>query len=676
MQTKQTNLKFWKIFIFIFSIFAPAIIFGAAPVITKQPENIVVKEGKSATFKVKASGSKLKYQWQVKADPSSDFVNITSKGTSSSYKVPAVSTESDFLKEYKCIVSNADGQAVSDSAHPIRLELPSFLLEPVDVNISLGDSCVFYAEAHVPSGPKVKFKWEVSSDGGNKWVSAGSSKRTLTLSKVKKDKSGNLYRCTISNELGKTVSNEALLMIIDAPATIKLQPKAQDSYEGAITEFKVLATPGCSYQWQISFNGGKDWEILEGETDAVLKYTFEREILKGTKYKVRCLIQNEATSPGVILTTNAVSSSVYNKVNISSVTYTQDKQTREIVLDPESEQEFPEIVLLSEMSTTITMYASGHSPKYEWFESYDGGENWSKLKSTKKTLTFKPEVRDHRLIKAVTYNGDHRTVSEFIFLVSIYPQAYKNVQGKILALNFAPPEDSEEYDEEEIYPWIEVYGKKSSDAFVNKNFGAIPTNATITYKRVSPFEATFTLKYTDYTEPTENTKAINEKISYKGVIRFLNPDQYSWSDEIFYVEVDFMDNKGNLLGTHGGVMYNIEFADTKLAGKTYTIVYGTFPDGSLAKDTINFINNTKATSNTNIREGLSGTFDYTYSTYGGSLGVITLKKVYSDGTYKRTYTLMYNWQYTEPVYGWGRMDETFGSQKWWILTIPQFTVTK
>ena len=78
------------------------------PVITEQPKDAKVKEGKNAVFTVKATGA-LRYQWQVKTDDG--WVKVNNKfiegADTASMTVPATHARNGY--QYRCRVSNDDG---------------------------------------------------------------------------------------------------------------------------------------------------------------------------------------------------------------------------------------------------------------------------------------------------------------------------------------------------------------------------------------------------------------------------------------------------------------------------------------------------------------------------------------------------------------------------------------
>ena len=83
-----------------------------APVITTQPQSVSVKAGEEATFTVEATGSDLKYRWQVLRKDSLAFFDIA--GINSKSFAFTANTK-DTGTSYRCVVSNGVGYVVSNS---------------------------------------------------------------------------------------------------------------------------------------------------------------------------------------------------------------------------------------------------------------------------------------------------------------------------------------------------------------------------------------------------------------------------------------------------------------------------------------------------------------------------------------------------------------------------------
>jgi uncharacterized repeat protein (TIGR02543 family) len=79
----------------------------AKPKITTQPKKASVKVGKKVTFKVKASGLNLKYQWYYQKPGTKKWVKI-SKATKATYSFKAKKKQNGY--KYRCLVKNEAGQ--------------------------------------------------------------------------------------------------------------------------------------------------------------------------------------------------------------------------------------------------------------------------------------------------------------------------------------------------------------------------------------------------------------------------------------------------------------------------------------------------------------------------------------------------------------------------------------
>ena len=91
----------------------------AAPVITGQPESVIITEGEDASFTVAATGEGLKYQWQVYR--SGVWMNCTDGQT------PTLALNAPALKDnglaYRCVITSSYGTTVtSDTATLTVLE--------------------------------------------------------------------------------------------------------------------------------------------------------------------------------------------------------------------------------------------------------------------------------------------------------------------------------------------------------------------------------------------------------------------------------------------------------------------------------------------------------------------------------------------------------------------------
>ena len=87
--------------------------------ITTQPQSVTVAAGKDATFKVAATGSGLKYQWQYKKSGASAWSNWSSRTTAST---TATANDSWNGMQVRCIVTDGAGNKVTSSAATVTIK--------------------------------------------------------------------------------------------------------------------------------------------------------------------------------------------------------------------------------------------------------------------------------------------------------------------------------------------------------------------------------------------------------------------------------------------------------------------------------------------------------------------------------------------------------------------------
>ena len=103
------------------------------PSIGKQPQNASVKAGEQATFTVTATGTDLKYQWQIDRNDGNGFADITG-ADSASYTTSAVDKNCNGYK-YQCVISNSAGSVTTNAATLTVTESTTPSPDPVSYKI-------------------------------------------------------------------------------------------------------------------------------------------------------------------------------------------------------------------------------------------------------------------------------------------------------------------------------------------------------------------------------------------------------------------------------------------------------------------------------------------------------------------------------------------------------------
>ncbi len=190
----------------------------APPRIVEQPEDITAADQETITLAVKATGTEIKYEWQVSKDDGETWTASTQDGAKTdTLKVKAVAEESGY--QYRCAVTNTVGEAVTD---PITVTVefaPKITAQPSDMK-TVADRMVA-ASVEASGSEPLQYSWEYREDSSGEWKAvggedySGEDTSSLTITATT-DKNGNEYRCVVTNAAGETASEAAALTVVDA----------------------------------------------------------------------------------------------------------------------------------------------------------------------------------------------------------------------------------------------------------------------------------------------------------------------------------------------------------------------------------------------------------------------------------------------------------------------------
>ena len=160
-----------------------------------QPKSQAVLEGDSVTFTVSAEGTEpLHYQWYKD--------EITIEGAvSETYTIESVTVED--LGNYQVVVTNTEGEAVSDIAVLSLLQPPVIIVNPVSVTVDNGTNVVFTVEALNADS----YQWY--KDGT---AISGATETTYSIDYVKGSDVGT-YTAEAINRAGAEKSSPAVLSL-------------------------------------------------------------------------------------------------------------------------------------------------------------------------------------------------------------------------------------------------------------------------------------------------------------------------------------------------------------------------------------------------------------------------------------------------------------------------------
>ena len=237
--------------------------------VTEQPKDQQGLWGSTVQFRVKASGSNLKYQWQYKYD-GDEWRNTAMSG----YNTDTLSVDvcaDRAQRKYRCIVTGDAGTVISAVAGLTGMKPTEVTEQPKDQQGLWGSIVQFHVGA---SGSNLRYQWQCSYDGED-WFNTnltGYDTDTLQVT-VNDDSLKCKYRCVISNDYEEKTSDVVGLTQIEVIPSISLTNVGEDHVaDGQSFTLQAVTDNAASIQWQASTDG-YNFEDVSGETGDSFTYT-------------------------------------------------------------------------------------------------------------------------------------------------------------------------------------------------------------------------------------------------------------------------------------------------------------------------------------------------------------------------------------------------------------------
>ncbi|MBI3349541.1 MAG: immunoglobulin domain-containing protein [Burkholderiales bacterium] len=275
---------------------------AAAPKLLGTLVDRTVVAGQQAYFRVNASGSALRYQWQRNgADlpgETFDTLNLTAR-------------LADDGARYSCVVRNGLGQVTSAAAvlHVNPATLPVITESPRSTSALVGATASFTAT--VAGSAPLSYQWQRNGVDIAGATTASYITPALTLADQ-----GARYRLVVRNAYGNATSAEATLSVtatVLAAPSITSQPADLTKAPGQTATFTVLASgnPAPTYQWL------KNGTAITGATSAGYTTPVLTLADNGAVYSVRLSnSQGELLSANALLTVQAGTGSESDQANL------------------------------------------------------------------------------------------------------------------------------------------------------------------------------------------------------------------------------------------------------------------------------------------------------------------------------------------------------------------------
>ncbi|HEY2395069.1 MAG TPA: hypothetical protein VGH81_03675 [Rudaea sp.] len=147
------------------------------PVITQQPQSVLVPAGAGVSFTATASGTPApSVQWQLSTDTGATWNNIPS-ATSTTYNLNSV-TQGLSGRAYRAVFTNTAGSRTTHSATLGITIAPAIQTSPTSVQaVQPGDTVTLTGTASGAPAPSAR--WQISQDNGATWGDLGGATSTI-----------------------------------------------------------------------------------------------------------------------------------------------------------------------------------------------------------------------------------------------------------------------------------------------------------------------------------------------------------------------------------------------------------------------------------------------------------------------------------------------------------------
>ena len=269
------------------------------PSIGKQPQNVSVKAGEQATFTVAATGTDLKYQWQIDRNDGKGFADIAGADRAS-YTTSAVDKNCNGYK-YQCVISNSAGSVTTGTATltvtedvmpPVQptVKKPGISKQPQNVSVKAGEQATFTVKA---KGTDLTYQWQINRNNGKGFVDiTGADKASYTTGVADMLCNGYKYQCVISNSAGSVTTNAATLTVTESttpspdPVSYKILDGANSSWPENTDGSLTIRGNGEMEKFQnVKVDGKiidkKNYTVTKGSTIITLKADYLKTLATG-----------------------------------------------------------------------------------------------------------------------------------------------------------------------------------------------------------------------------------------------------------------------------------------------------------------------------------------------------------------------------------------------------------
>jgi plastocyanin len=347
-------------------------------------------------------GANITYQWQKSENGDGINYSDLSGANTTTYTTGATNYDDDYGDFYQCKL-NATGasEVISNSVRLFVQRTINITSQPTNTTGAVGGTSSFGVAANTSDNDAgdITYQWQVSITNGSSWSDVsegtGGTTSTYTTPTLTTAYDEYQYRCLLSAAGATTTpSNAATLQVETVTVVVSSQPSPATVNEGQTATFTTLGgvtmspvggnaasssfevdqfdtpsgggggglegqsshTPGVTYQWEKSDDGGGAWNPIGGATSP--SYTTGLTTYADDHNdQYRCVIS--AVGAAADATTNAVALTVLRTFSITAQPSNQTGNEGETA------------------TFTVAASTSSGTPTFQWERSDDGGANYA-----------------------------------------------------------------------------------------------------------------------------------------------------------------------------------------------------------------------------------------------------------------------------------------------------------
>ena len=347
--------------------------------ITRQPTDVTVAAGETATVSVAATGDGLTYQWYYASKTASTFSKASI--TTATYSVEMTTARAG--RRLYCVITDTAGNTVTSDTVTLNMASsgPQITKQPTDVTVAAGENATVSVTA---TGDGLKYQWYYANKGSSTFSKASITTATYTVA-MNSTRAGRRVYCVVTDAAGNTVTSDTVTLSMKAELKITKQPVGVVAPDGATVTITVAAEgTGLKYQWY----NGKEGTSFSKSSVTTATYTVAMNSTRDGRL-VYCVITDAA---GNKVTSNTVMMKMGKPLKIT-------KQ--------------PENVIVAENATAkVSVAAEGVDLTYQWYNGTEGSDTFTKSSLTSATYSIKMTAARHgRLVYCVITDAVGNTVT-------------------------------------------------------------------------------------------------------------------------------------------------------------------------------------------------------------------------------------------------------------------------